>query len=159
MKKIWISTTALALTLCGFLGASPAYSDMGVKQTVKTPFGSVTLMVMGAEAFSGPDAPMVWDGGAAPVELNGPEHPNHHMVVFLTEEGRPVENAMVEMRYRRSSMNADWVTLPVARMHHAGQGLASTHFGNNVFLENGSYVTEVRVNGSAPISFTYDLMN
>ena len=115
---------------------------------------SVTLKVLPAESFSGPKAAMVRDNGSEPNLLNGPMHPNHHMVAFVSKSGKPMENAKVAIRYRSlSSKMNKWMTLPVARMHVAGKGPATTHYGNNLMLAPGDYQVRVTVDGSKPAMF------
>jgi hypothetical protein len=109
---------------------------------------SVTLRVLPAESFGGPKAEMVRDSGAQPEQLNGPMHPNHHMVAFIKDGSQPVTNAKVEISYREiSPQKTAWKTLPVVRMHVAGKGEATTHYGNNVKLSPGQYEARVTVNG------------
>lgn len=116
---------------------------------------SVTFMVRRLQAFTGPGAMMVRDGGAKPVAINGSTHPNRHMVVFLKKDGKPVVHARVEIRYRMGSMGK-WSKLPVLNMHVKGRSLATTHFGNNVSLKRGDYQVLVKVNGkSAAFHFTF----
>lgn len=111
---------------------------------------SVALKVLPAESFRGPKAAMARDGGAQPEYLDGPTHPNHHMVAFIKENGAPVENARVKIRYRQlSPMMGAWKRLPVVRMHVSGKGLGTTHYGNNVMLNPGKYEARVTVNGKA----------
>ncbi|MEJ2010297.1 MAG: hypothetical protein P8Z30_19440 [Acidobacteriota bacterium] len=129
-----------------------------ISKTAKAGVYSVTLKVLPAESFTGTKAEMVRDGGAEPNTLKGPEHPNHHMVAFVKENGKPVENATVDISYRKLSPPAGaWKALPVVRMHVAGHGLATTHYGNNVRLAPGSYEVRVTVNGTMPASFRFTL--
>lgn len=129
-----------------------------VSKMAKAGSYSLTLKVLPAESFTGPKAEMVRDGGANPNKVNGPEHPNHHMVVFVKQNGKPVENATVDMNYRRLSPNpTNWKLLPVVRMHVKGHGLATTHYGNNVKLGRGKYAVQVGVNGAMPATFTFSL--
>jgi hypothetical protein len=121
---------------------------------------SVTLRVLPAEAFNGPHAAMVRDGGAQPEQVNGPMHPNHHMVAFIKEHGAPVENARVEISYRRlSPMKGAWKHLPVVRMHMNGKGLGTTHYGNNLALGPGKYEARVTVNGKASVLLHFTVSN
>jgi hypothetical protein len=119
---------------------------------------TVTLKVLPAESFSGAKAEMVREGGAQPNTLTGPTHPNHHMVVFVTKSGKQVEDAKVAISYRRLSPEmGEWMTLPVVRMHMAGRGFETTHYGNNVSLAPGSYEIRVTVNGKGPAKFRFSL--
>ncbi len=127
-----------------------AAQAQNVSSTAMAGAYSVTLRVLPAEAFTGPQAMMVRDSGAEPEHVDGPMHPNHHMVAFIKENGAPVENATVEISYRRvSSMMGAWSHLPVVRMHVAGKGMATTHYGNNLMLRPGNYEARVTVNGRA----------
>lgn len=129
-----------------------------ISKTEKVGSYSVTLKVLPAESFKGPHAAMVRDGGARANKVNGPETPNHHMVAFVKKNGNPVEHATVDISYRDlSSKMSSWMSLPVARMHAEGHGLASTHYGNNVRLNPGRYVVRVAVNGQRPGTFRFSL--
>lgn len=129
-----------------------------ISQTAKAGDSTVTLKVLPAESFSGPMVMMVRDSGAEPVALGSPANPNHHMVVFVKKNGEPVEDAEVTIRYRQVAprMGA-WTELPVVRMHMAGKDLKSTHYGNNVKLDAGSYQVRVTVDGSGPAIFRFRL--
>jgi hypothetical protein len=115
---------------------------------------SVNLKVLPAESFTGPRAEMVRDAGAEPDRVTGPEHPNRHLVAFVKKEGKAVEDADVEISYRAvTARPGAWVSLPVVRMHVAGKGLDTTHYGNNVDLSPGTYQVRVIVDGSRPATF------
>lgn len=112
----------------------------------------LTLKVAVAESFNGHHPEMIHDSGAPPVQVDGAEHPNHHLVIFVDKGGKPVLDAQVHIRYRVSGDgHAAWTDLPMARMHHSGTGLETTHYGNNVFLAPGHYDVEVKVNDEAPV--------
>lgn len=118
----------------------------------------VDLKVLPAESFKGAKEQMTRDGGAKAVLENGPDHPNHHMVVFVKKNGKPVENARVSIRYRElSPKKGSWTTLPDAKMYATVDGVKSTHYGNNVRLAPGKYEARVIVNGSAPETFHFSL--
>jgi hypothetical protein len=147
----------LSLTL-GVLFAPPVAQAQEISKTAMAGTYSVTLKVLPAESFSGPHAAMVRDGGAQSNLLNGPEQPNHHLVAFVRESGKPVEEATVAISYRGGSPKKDkWMPLPVVRMHMAGKGPETTHYGNNVKLAPGSYEARVTVNGSKPTIFKFSL--
>ncbi len=156
-KASWI---AIAVGF-GFTFGVILLADAQAQEISKTEMAgkySVTLKVLPAESFSGPTAEMVRDGGAQANEVNGPEQPNHHLVAFVKENDKPVEKADVKISYRESSSSAaKWTKLPVVRMHVAGKGPETTHFGNNVKLAPGSYEVHVTVNGSAPATFQITL--
>lgn len=142
----------------GVLLAPIAVHAQVVSKTAKAGSYTVNLKVLPAESFTGAKAAMTRDGGAEPNLLNGPEHPNHHLVAFIQQGGKPVENATVSIRYRElpAKMGA-WNTLPVVRMHVTGKSLQTTHFGNNVMLSPGRYEASVTVNGSKPATFRFNL--
>lgn len=112
------------------------------------------LKVLPPETFHGAHAEMMHDSGAAAVAVNGAEHPNHHLVVFIKKAGKPVEDAQVAIAYRESGRK-HWQELPVARMHVAGKGPETTHYGNNVQLAPGKY--EVRVTVARVTSATFHI--
>lgn len=155
------SSFAAGLTLAlGTLLVPGSAHAQNISKTAQTGAYTVTLEVLPPEAFTGADAPMVRDSGAAPNAVNGPADPNHHLVAFVKEDGKPVEHATVTISYRKASSDvgntsksSDWTQLKVVRMHVAGKGLDTTHYGNNVHLASGTYDVRVSVNGSAPASF------
>lgn len=101
---------------------------------------------------------MKWDGGADAVLMNSASKPNHHLVAFLKEGGKPVESASVIISYRElSPKKSNWTSLPVCRMHVAGQGLETTHFGNNLSLAKGEYEARVTVNKNPSVTFHFEL--
>jgi hypothetical protein len=148
---------ALALAFVGLL-LPHAVRAQNVSQTAIAGPYSITLKVLPAEPFMGSMAAMARDGGAMADTMKGPGHPNHHMVAFIEEKGAPVEDASVTIRYRQLlPTRGAWMTLPVARMHMAGKGLATTHYGNNVDLSTGSYEARVTVNGKNSAHFRFSL--
>ena len=153
------SLFAAALTLAlGVLLFPAGARAQAISKTARAGAYSVTLKVLPAESFAGPKAEMVRDGGAESNRLNGPEHPNHHMVVFVKENGKPVEHATINISYRELSPKpTNWEELPVVRMHVAGHGLATTHYGNNLKLAHGKYAVRVGVNGQMPVTFIFTL--
>ena len=148
---------ALSLALSVLFVSSIAQAQM-IDKTAMAGVYSVTLKVMPAESFSGTHPEMVRDAGAKPNLLNGPTHPNRHLVAFVKENGKPVENAEVFIKCREISPNkGKWVRVPVVRMHMGGKGLETTHYGNNLKLDAGSYEVSVTVNGSKPAIFQFSL--
>ncbi len=153
---------ALAVAFAALLVPHYALAQ-NVSQNAMAGKYSVTLKVLPAEGFMGSGAMMVRDGGAKPYELNDAMPPNHHMVVFITKDGKPVEHAHVKIWYRTAmgKMNNmgnmkmagknKWMRLPVVRMHVKGKGAATTHFGNNLVMKSGSYDAKVKVNGHTAI--------
>ncbi len=156
--KLWYLSALFALLAGAALPAAAGAGDQPISETATVGPYQVTLKVLPAEAFTGPDAEMVRDGGAEPVHLGGPEQPNHHLVAFVRKDGTPVEDATVEIRYRpMEGAEAGWTNLPVVRMHVAGKGLATTHYGNNVHLAPGRYEAAVTVDMSGPSVFRFSL--
>lgn len=152
-----LALVALACALCILL-MPVATQAQKISKTAKTGAYSITLRVLPAESFKGPHADMARDGGAEPNDINGPKHPNHHLVAFVKEKGKPVEEAKVSISYREvSPREGEWMLLPVVRMHVAGKGLETTHYGNNVKLAPGKYEVRVMVNGSEPAIFHFSL--
>lgn len=98
--------------------------------------------------------------GAAPVRVDGPLHPNYHLIVhvFNRATGSVVQDADVVMRYAALSGSADRAThvLPVVEMQAIGGGPLSTHYGNNVALRPGAYRVTVTVNRVATTAFTIE---
>ncbi len=157
MRSLPLFAAALIFAAGGLFAAGVAHAQV-VSKTAMAGAYSVSLKVLPAESFMGPHAAMAHDAGAAPVTLNGPEHPNHHMVVFVKKDGKPVENATVGIVYRELSPHmGKWITLPVARMHVAGKSLATTHYGNNLKIGPGSYEARVTVNGTSTATFHFML--
>ncbi len=93
------------------------------------------------------------EGGAGPVMLDAPSHPNHHLVVsvFDKKSGHTLANAVVTMNFvpvdRRGSPEGAAVEVPVVVMQAIGKGPASTHYGNNVTMPAGRYQVTVTVDG------------
>ncbi len=155
-RPSWIAVIASIVFMLGIV--VPACAQVPEVKTETAGKYTITLKVLPAESFSGPKAEMVRDGGAQPIEVNGPEQPNHHLVVFLTQNDKPVEKAEVAISYRdTSSSPMKWTELPVVRMHEAGKGLETTHFGNNLRLAPGSYEVQVTVNGGISATFQVTL--
>jgi hypothetical protein len=125
-----------------------------VNEVVRSGPYTFNLKVLPPETFHGAHAEMMHDSGAPAMAMNGAEHPNHHLVVFIKKAGKPVEDAQVAMAYRESGQK-HWQELPVARMHVAGKGPETTHYGNNVYLAPGKY--EVRVTVARVTSATFHI--
>ncbi len=151
MRKPMTCLLSSVLVFGAVCVAAHAASPISVTQSTK--HYSVTLKVLPAESFTGPKAEMVRDGGAKAVTLKASDPPNKHMVVFIKKQGKAVENAKVQISYARQTTGMlRWKALPIARMHVANKGSATTHFGNNVKLAPGKYEVSVTVNGErAPV--------
>jgi hypothetical protein len=157
MQRLLTYAASLALVSTALLAPCRAQAQ-AVSVDAKAGDYSLTLKVLPAESFAGPHAEMARDGGAKASMLDGPGHPNHHMVVFIKKGDKPVEQATVSITYRKVGQKSmDWSVLPVTRMHVKGKGLATTHFGNNLFLAPGSYEARVIVNGSRPALFHFKI--
>ncbi len=157
MRKSILTAVMVAIPLCGLLFVGSLHAQE-ITRTAKAGPVAVTLKVLPAESFRGPHSKMKWDGGAKPDLLTDTPKPNHHLVVFLARDKRPVERADVTILYRETGKNAgNWKLLPVVRMHVAGKSLATTHFGNNVHLAPGNYEVIVIVNHNPPADFHFKL--
>jgi len=152
-SRFLFSIIALTFGSLLFSTASPAQN---VNEVARSGPYTVNLKILPAESFHGMHAEMKHDGGAAAVAVNGPQHPNHHLVVFIKKDGKPVEDAKVTIAYTQSAWG-HWKQLPVARMHVVGKGLGTTHYGNNVNLEPGKYEIRVTVNGQRFATFRITL--
>ena len=141
-----LSLLAIIALTCGALLLPTASRAQNISEVARSGAYTVNLKVLPAETFHGSHAEMMHDGGAMGAAVNGPEHPNHHLVVFVKKDGKPVEDAKVTIAYTQSAWG-HWKHLPVARMHVAGKGPETTHYGNNVDLAPGKYEVRVTVNG------------
>ena len=147
MRKILLFAAALAFAFGAFL-SSCASQAKPLSRTAQVGPYTVILKVLPAESFTSGHSAMVWDSGAKPYRLKQSPRPNHHLVVFIKKQGKPVENASVKIRYRlMGGQSSGWQTLPVARMYVRGKGRSSTHYGNNVLLKAGNYAIRVRIAG------------
>ncbi|MGH9511317.1 MAG: hypothetical protein ACRD2U_04185 [Terriglobales bacterium] len=159
-RETVIPTSLLAgLTLvCACVLVAHIAWAQNVSETGKAGKYLVTLKVLPAESFEGSHAEMARDGGAMANTEGGEAAPNHHLVVFVKENDKPVEDAKVDIGYRQlSPEKGKWMSLPVARMHVAGKGMGTTHYGNNVKLAPGTYEARVTVNGERPATFHFSL--
>ena len=146
-----VAATLLAAALLLNLSLARAQN---VSETVTAGVYTITLKILPAEAFTGPNATMERESGAQANAMAVPGHQIHHMVVFVTRGGKPVEHATVEIRYRRVGprMSA-WNNLPVVRMNEVGKGPETTHYGNNLTMVSGSYDVSVSVNNAPEANF------
>jgi hypothetical protein len=155
MQRLPSHTVVLALASLALLVPRTARAQAVSEEATTGPY-SLTLKVLPAESFTGPGAEMARDGGAVAATLHGTLHPNHHLVVFIKKDGKPVEEATVTITYRKAGQKGpDWTMLPVTRMHVKGKGAETTHFGNNLYLAPGSYDARVMVDGSSPAEFHF----
>jgi hypothetical protein len=97
------------------------------------------------------------EGGAAPVMLDAPSHPNHHLVVhvFDRKSRQAVTDAKVTMSFasldRKRGPAGEQIEVPVVVMQAIGKGPSSTHYGNNVTMPGGRYKVTVSINGQAAV--------
>jgi hypothetical protein len=97
------------------------------------------------------------EGGATPVMLDAPSHPNHHLVVhvFDRKTRQAVTDATVTMSFasldRKGHAAGAPTEVPVVVMQAIGKGPASTHYGNNVTMSPGRYKVTVAVNGKTAV--------
>ncbi|HYW75098.1 MAG TPA: hypothetical protein VFA48_00520 [Gammaproteobacteria bacterium] len=153
MRKILVFAATLAFALGGFLSSCAAQASSSSRKAQAGPY-TVALRVLPAESFAGSHSAMVWDGGAKPYLLGHSPRPNHHMVVFIKKQGKPVEKASVKIRYRLlGGSSGGWKTLPVVRMYVRGNGRSTMHYGNNVLLKPGNYAVRVQIAGTPPHLF------
>ena len=150
------AVSACAILVFGALLFSAPARAQKINEIARSGPYTFNLKVLSPESFQGPNAEMVRDSGAEPVLVSGPIQPNHHLVVFIKKNGKPVENAQVNITYTRSEWG-HWKRLPVVRMHVAGKGPETTHFGNNVLLKPGKYRVEVRVDHKVKSHFMVDV--
>jgi len=153
-----VSLSLQAALLLAFLPCS-ARSDAQilVRNTTSGPY-AITLKLESVVSFSGRHPEMIRDSGAEILSPDSPEHPNHHLGIFVDKAGKTVLSAQVRIRYRQiRPMTSPWTTLPAVRIHHSATGPETTHFGNNLYLQTGSYEFEVTVNDSSPAILTLTL--
>ena len=97
------------------------------------------------------------EGGATPVMLDAPSHPNHHLVVHVFDKKtrQAVTDATVTMSFasldRKGNPAGAPTEVPVVVMQAIGKGPASTHYGNNVTMPPGRYKVTVAVNGQPAV--------
>lgn len=157
-----IALTASTLFAFGFTAAAMAGGPGGKSGMSRTVGGyTLDLKLLPAEPFveksaatkPGNHGAMVHGGGAKPIRKGGARHPNHHLVVFIKKNGKPVEHAAVRMSYRKHGTAGKMIPLPVTRMWVAGAGPKTTHYGNNLWLSPGTYDVRVTVDGKASADF------
>jgi hypothetical protein len=156
MSRSFSLCAIVAFAFCALLLVPTASHAQNINEVARSGPYTVNLKVLPAESFHGAHAEMAHDAGAMAMAVDGPEHPNHHLVVFVKKDGKPVEDAKVGIAYRQSAWK-QWKELPVARMHVAGKGVATTHYGNNVSLGPGKYEVRVTVNSQPFATFRITL--
>ena len=138
-------------------------SDAGVNQSRTVGAYHLELHVLPPEPFFSADevaarhltAGMLVTGGAAPISPTASPAPNHHLVVHIADSksGQTVTDARVTLDLQAldasGKSTGPTVSVPVVVMQAIGAGATSTHYGNNVVLDPGSYRVTVTVNGTA----------
>ena len=114
--------------------------------------------VVGAEAGGGLGVGyLVMIGGTMMSMGMGAQMPNHHLELSIMSSVTHtlVTKAMVSITIY-TSPGTLVAHVPVAEMRGVTNGPSDTHFGNNVFMKNGSYRVAVLVN-STPATFKITL--
>jgi hypothetical protein len=97
---------------------------------------------------------MLVAGGATPVEPTDSPAPNHHLIVHVFDRstGRTLADAQVTLRFQlldaAGHPDGESVVVPVVVMQAIGSGPSSTHYGNNVVMNPGTYAVTVTVNAT-----------
>jgi hypothetical protein len=157
----WLFTAVLVLVIGLTVSANAA--DVMRAKTVGA--YRVELHVLPAEPFFDKEEVaakqvkegMEIEGGAPPVMLDAPSHPNHHLVVhvFDRKTRQAVTDATVTMSFasldRKGHAAGAPTEVPVVVMQAIGKGPASTHYGNNVTMPPGHYQVTVAVNGKTAV--------
>ena len=135
---LWAGTLPVSANVPTAIGAAGDYE--------------VVIEVKPPGPYTGPKADLLRDGGDQPLERIGSLSPNHRLVVTVSENGKPVEQAAVVILYRNlGPRGGAWLRLPVVRTHVAGKGPESTQFGNNVRIGPGLCQVSVSVNGEGAL--------
>ena len=156
MRAYATARCSLLVAMFAALVAPAKAADVTATKT----FGGykVELHVLPAEPFFTKDdvtAKQVKDGmeiegGASAVMPDAASHPNHHLVVDVSDKsGKVLTDANVAMKFAPAKNAKDVVEVPVVVMQAIGQGSGSTHYGNNVSMPNGRYHVSVTINGKS----------
>jgi hypothetical protein len=156
---------AIVASCCFAAVATEAQANV-VKMTHKAGAYEVELNLLNAEPFGAPMSAMpgmskgqtgmvmVVKGGADPVQMDAPSHPNHHLVVHIYDAAsrKVVTDANVTITFTAVDGSGkpigEATQVPVVIMEASDKGAASTHYGNNVTMPPGSYRVDVTVNGA-----------
>ncbi|HTX56508.1 MAG TPA: hypothetical protein VMD47_05325 [Candidatus Acidoferrales bacterium] len=148
----------LTLAVVAAVALPAAAMNMGKGVTITKISGPyrIQLQLLPAEPFytqaqyakEHPASGMLVVSGAAPVRLDDPSHPNHHLIVHVFDKasGKALTNADVSISYATKSGGER--SLPIVEMQAIGKGPQSTHYGNNLYLPEGTYHVTVTVNGN-----------
>ncbi len=154
------SLVALALAATLALGSGPAMAQKIVRTVMTGPY-KIVLNVLEAEPFYTKDEMkakqvrhgMLVVGGAAPVAMNGPQHPNRHVVVHVYDKDNGIARTGADVKLTLERLDANGhaegqpIQVPVVEMQMIGKGPISTHYGNNLQLSPGSYRVVANVDG------------
>lgn len=92
--------------------------------------------------------------GAKPVAPDAETKPNRHLVIHVYDSltSKSISNARVKMTFQaldeKGELTGTPVEVPVVEMQSIGMGEGSTHYGNNVVMQNTPYIVEIEVNGN-----------
>lgn len=98
-------------------------------------------------------------GGAEPVAMDAPSHPNHDLSLSVVDDktGRTVTDADVGLYMERFDPQGNLIgtltSVPVVEMQAVGGGAASTRYGNNARLDPGRYRIDATVKGMDLVFF------
>lgn len=161
-KRAFLMPVLTAVAALCLVSTTAAFAKANNNMTQTVSGYTIALKVLPAEPFvsvadakkSANAGEMVNGGDADPVAKDSPEAPNHHIVVFIKKDGKPVEDADVAISYKNKNGSGSKMTSePVTRMWVAGKGKKTTHYGNNVKLDSGEYQVQVVVNDNAKANF------
>lgn len=161
-KRASLMSVLTAVAVLSLVGTTAAFAKADNNMTKTVDGYTIALKVLPAESFvsvadankSANAGEMVNGGDADIVAKDGPKAPNHHIVVFIKKDGKPVEDADVTIAYKNKNGSSSKMTSePVSRMWVAGKGKKTMHYGNNVKLDPGEYRVQVVVNDRAKTHF------
>jgi hypothetical protein len=166
IHRYLFSTCGATLALAAGVLLSPAAAQaQTISETAKVGVYTVTLKVVvpPTNFFNGPNTMTVWKGVAVPSRVLG--RMKCFLFAFITEKGKPVGHASVNITLRKLSPEAGpWTELAVVRWRGfvpVAQSLAETSqttgFGNHVELLPGHYEARVTVNERGPTTFRFSL--
>jgi hypothetical protein len=156
-------TSVVFVISATFLGLFSGISRAGNYKADTTVNGmKVELHVLPAEPFFTKEQAaagkakggMVIVRGARPLAPDAEIKPNRHLVVHVYDSltAKPISNAKVKMSFQsldeKGEPTGSPVEIPIVEMQSAGGGESSTHYGNNVVMQNTPYVVDIEVNGS-----------
>lgn len=160
-KSLTFVIAALFLAMAGIMNARAVH----IMKTKTTDGLRMELHVMQAEPFYSADQVkadpslkgMLIVGGAKPLQPDANPKPNCHLIVhvFNAKTDKPLSDAKVSMKYqllgKDGKPQGPAKDVPVAIMQVIGKGAATTHYGNNVVLPDGTYDVTVVANGKTAV--------